>query len=170
MYAYKVIPVMFNSLKLCGLQPARLPHPWGSPGKNTEVGCYALLQGIFPTQGSNPHLLGLLCLLHWQAGSLPVVLPGKPIYLYTGIQIQRNRYREIFYNCFCGKLRSKSHVFTTFPCPLPHSLQLYQAHCGLSLSLSYQPKKNFSLSARFLGNFLICLYTIGLEGQTQNHR
>ena len=26
------------------------------------VGCYALLQGIFPTQGSNPHPLGLL---HW---------------------------------------------------------------------------------------------------------
>ena len=27
------------------------------PGKNTGVGCYALLQGIFPTQGSNPGLL-----------------------------------------------------------------------------------------------------------------
>ena len=26
--------------------------PWDSPGKNTEVGCYALLQGIFLTQGS----------------------------------------------------------------------------------------------------------------------
>ena len=29
-----------------------------SPGKNTGVGCHALLQGIFPTQGSNP---GFLC-------------------------------------------------------------------------------------------------------------
>ena len=28
-----------------------------SPGKNTEVGCHALLQGIFPTQGLNPGLL-----------------------------------------------------------------------------------------------------------------
>ena len=28
-----------------------------SPGKNTEVGCHALLQGIFPIQGSNPGLL-----------------------------------------------------------------------------------------------------------------
>ena len=27
------------------------------PGKNTGVGCHALLQGIFPTQGSNPGLL-----------------------------------------------------------------------------------------------------------------
>ena len=27
-----------------------------SPGKNTGVGCHVLLQGIFPTQGSNPGL------------------------------------------------------------------------------------------------------------------
>ena len=27
-----------------------------SPGKNTGIGCHALLQGIFPTQGSNPGL------------------------------------------------------------------------------------------------------------------
>ena len=37
--------------------------------------CHALLQGIFPTQGSN---LCLLSLLHWQLGSLPPVSPGKP--------------------------------------------------------------------------------------------
>ena len=28
-----------------------------SPGKNTGVGCHSLLQGIFPTQGSNPGFL-----------------------------------------------------------------------------------------------------------------
>ena len=28
-----------------------------SPGRNTGVGCHALLQGIFPTQASNPHHL-----------------------------------------------------------------------------------------------------------------
>ena len=31
-----------------------------SPGKNTGAGCHALLQGTFPTQGSNPNLLHLL--------------------------------------------------------------------------------------------------------------
>ena len=31
--------------------------PWNSPGKNTAVGCHSLLQGIFLTQESNPHLL-----------------------------------------------------------------------------------------------------------------
>ena len=39
------------------------------------VGSYFLLQGIFLTQGSNPYLL---CFLHWQADSLPLVQPGKP--------------------------------------------------------------------------------------------
>ena len=31
-----------------------------SPGKNTGVGCHAVLQGIFPTQGLNLHLLCLV--------------------------------------------------------------------------------------------------------------
>ena len=31
--------------------------PWDFPGKSTGVGCHFLLQGIFPTQGSNPGLL-----------------------------------------------------------------------------------------------------------------
>ena len=30
--------------------------PWDSPGKNTGMGYHFLLQGIFPTQGSNPGL------------------------------------------------------------------------------------------------------------------
>ena len=33
--------------------------PWNFPD-NTGVGCHFLLQGIFPTQNSNPHLLHLL--------------------------------------------------------------------------------------------------------------
>ena len=32
-------------------------YPWNFPGKNNGVGCNSLLQGIFPTQGSNPGLL-----------------------------------------------------------------------------------------------------------------
>ena len=51
------------------------PLSCDSPGKNTGVGCDALLQGIFPTWGSNPHHF---CLLHWQAGSLPLAPPQKP--------------------------------------------------------------------------------------------
>ena len=43
-----------------GLQPTRLLCPWDSPGKNTGVGCRALLQGIVPARGSNPHYVWLL--------------------------------------------------------------------------------------------------------------
>ena len=38
------------------LQPARLLHPWDSPGKNTGADCHSLLQRIFLTQGLNPGL------------------------------------------------------------------------------------------------------------------
>ena len=47
--------VVSDSLQPHESQPARL-CPWDSPGKNTGVGCHALLQGIFSTQGSNPSL------------------------------------------------------------------------------------------------------------------
>ena len=60
-------PVMSSYSRLPRLQPAS-SSPWDSPGKDTGLGCRALLQGIFPTQGSNPCLLRLL---PWQAGSLP---------------------------------------------------------------------------------------------------
>ena len=39
------------------------------------MGCHALLQGTFPTQGSN------WSLLHWQAGSLPLSHEGSPIFM-----------------------------------------------------------------------------------------
>ena len=52
-----------------GLQPTKLLCPWDFPGKSTGMGCYALLQGIFLTQGPN---LSLLSLLHWLADSLPL--------------------------------------------------------------------------------------------------
>ena len=49
--------VIADSLPSHGLQPAMFLCPWDSPGRNTGVGCYSLLQGIFPTQRSNPGLL-----------------------------------------------------------------------------------------------------------------
>ena len=51
------------------------PLSMGFSRREYWVGCHALLQGIFPTQGLNSRLW---CLLHWQAGSLPLVPPLKP--------------------------------------------------------------------------------------------
>ena len=75
--------VCAKSLHLCltfwhqmDCSPAQLLCPRDSPGKNTGVGCHALLQEIFLIQGLNPSLLHLL---NWQVGSLLLVPPGKPV-------------------------------------------------------------------------------------------
>ena len=60
------------------------PRPWDSPGKNTGVGCHALLQGILSIKELNPFLF---CLLHWQVGSLPLAPPGKPMPYGADIQL-----------------------------------------------------------------------------------
>ena len=65
--------VVSNSLQSHELQPTRFFCPWDFPGKNTGVGCHFLLQGILPTQELN------LCLLHWQADSLPLSYQGDKI-------------------------------------------------------------------------------------------
>ena len=56
--------------QLCpALRPRGLYSPWNFPGQYPRVGSCSLLQRIFPTQGSNPHLLRPL---RWQADSLPL--------------------------------------------------------------------------------------------------
>ena len=46
------------------LWPHGLHSSWNSPGQNTGVGSLSLLQGIFPTQGSNPVLPKCRWILH----------------------------------------------------------------------------------------------------------
>ena len=59
---YTVVSALFNeksessSVMSNSLRPHGLYSPWKSPGQNTGVGSLSLLQGIFPTQGSNPAL------------------------------------------------------------------------------------------------------------------
>ena len=63
---------MSDSVRPRRWKPTRLLCPWDSPGKNTGVGSFSLLQGIFPTQGLNPgfpHCRQILYQLSYQ-GSL----------------------------------------------------------------------------------------------------
>ena len=73
--------VMSHSLQPHGLLSTRLLCPWNSPAKNTGVGCQALLQGMFPNQGSK---LGLLhcrqILYHLSHQSSPFQLIGDLIF------------------------------------------------------------------------------------------
>ena len=75
----KSCPTLCNSID-CSL-PGSSVHG-DSPGRNTGVDCHALLQGIFLTQASNPHLL---CLLHRRQILYPLSHLGSPfeIYEYT---------------------------------------------------------------------------------------
>ena len=68
--------VVSNSLRRHGPWPTRLLCPWDSPTKSTGVGCRFLAQGS-SRPGDQTHTS--LCLLHWQAGSLPPAPPGNPI-------------------------------------------------------------------------------------------
>ena len=74
--------VVSDSSPSHALCPTGLLCAWNFPGKNTGVGCHFLLQGIFLTQGSNPHLLSPL---HWQVNSLPLAPPGKLSLCLSGI-------------------------------------------------------------------------------------
>ena len=108
------------------MQPARLFCPWDFPGKNTGVGCHFLLQGILPIQVSNLHLLYLL---HLQAGSLPLVPPGKPIsFLCSVASVVSNSVR-------------------------PHGQQCTRLPC-----MQDSPGKNTGVGCHFLLHYLIVSY------------
>ena len=75
----------------------QVPLSVDSLDKNTGVGCHALLQGIILAQGSN---LCVLCLLHRQAGSLPLAPPGKPLIHTHWLQITADG--QQIWVCFLG--------------------------------------------------------------------
>ena len=130
--------VLSDSLWPRRLQPTRLLCPWDSPGKNPGVGRHALLQGIFPTQGSNsglsrgrwilyhlshqgsPWILGLLhgifpaqelnLGLCIAAGSLPAELPAKPLPQSMGLQKSQKGLSD--WVCTHAQVRSPVKRFT----------------------------------------------------------
>ena len=70
-----------------GLQPTSLLCLWDFSGKTSGVGSHFLLQGLFPTQGLNLHLL------HLQVGSLTLSHHGSPFLIHQLIKIQTQHLR-----------------------------------------------------------------------------
>ena len=85
-----VIP---DSLRPHGLQPTRLLCPWDFPGKDTGVGCHFLLQGIFPTQGSN------LGLLHCRQILYQLSYTHTHIYIWASLVAQLVKNLQICLQC-----------------------------------------------------------------------
>ena len=79
--ACSVASVVSNSVGPHGLQPARLLYSWDFPCKNTGVDCFALLQGIFLTQGLNLGLGGggHICTIVWSEAKLQGGSTAPPI-------------------------------------------------------------------------------------------
>ena len=69
--------VVSDFLRPHRLWPARLLHPWDSPGKNTGGGCHSLLQGIFLTLGSNLVCRQILYSLRHQGSRSRPVIKGQ---------------------------------------------------------------------------------------------
>ena len=129
--------VFAKSLQLCPtlcdpmyLQPSRILCPWDSPGKNTGVGCHALLQGIFPTQGLNP------CLMFPALAGFPLSGPVEkstvvshlvflPKNLTVNLTKKKKKMLLTFVNCFtfsykdCRQAEGRQQ---RSPCPVSHSV------------------------------------------------
>ena len=100
----------------------RILCPWDSSGKYTGMGCHSLHQRTFPTQRSNPCLL---CLLRWQAGSLPLVPPAKPKLLFIVV-------------CCCSVTQSTRLFVTPF---------IAACQASLSITISWSLLKFMSIES-----------------------
>ena len=94
------------------LRPHGLYSPWNSPGQNTGVGSLSLLQGIFPTQGSNPNLLHCRQILYRLSHQ------GSPPYIFW-IQISLI---NISKSSVCG---FSSHFLDVFNCSTKFFTMMY---------------------------------------------
>ena len=158
----KSCPTLCNPMDC---SPIRLLCPWDFPVKNTGVGFYFLLQGIFPTQGWNSHML------HWQADSLPLSHQGSPpatgyFQTYLGIRFMWRLKK-------CPKLSSSLQLnwiktFEGFPCGSACKESTCNAgDLGLIPGLGRSPGegKGFPLQCSGLENPMDCI----VHGVTKRH-
>ena len=96
-------PTLGNSMDC---RPAGSPVLEDSPGKNTGVGCHALLQGIFPTQGLNPDLPWGRWILY------PLSYKGTPTTAMVGIVIMKYWYKHQLCRT-AGVIKSGASLFNT---------------------------------------------------------
>ena len=109
--------VVSGSLRLHGLY-----SPENSPGQNTGVGSLSLLQGISPTQGSNPGLL--LCrqiLYQLNHKGSPQILEWVAYPFSSGSSWPRNWTRV---SCIAGGFFTKWAIGKAHSCPCRSAKQL----------------------------------------------
>ena len=114
------LSVMSNSLQSHGLQLTRLLCPWDFPDKNSGVGCSFLLQGIFPTEGLNLHLLHFRRILYHCAILLYTLLFAiylrSKMSLFSKIVFHKLILDNRYLATLCGLINYR--VFCLFVCLL----------------------------------------------------
>lgn len=117
----------FSHVQFCAAlwttqQSARPLCLWNIPGKNAEVGCHALLQGSW-----RPGIWSTsLRLLHWQAGSLPWLLPGKPQWMcmcFRNIYLTHAFLESYFRRIGSAKQKNKSRQINMWICEIEGQAQ-----------------------------------------------
>ena len=82
------------------LKSSRLVCPWDSPERNAGVDCHALLQGIFPTQVLNPHLMSAALAGGFYATSATWKAHGLVIYCLYYVELYYlYSFLISFFNC-----------------------------------------------------------------------
>ena len=126
-------------------RPHGLYSPWHSPGQNNGVGSLSLLQGIFPSQGSNPGLPHCRQILYQLSHQGSPRIPDWEAYPFSsGSSQPRNRTRV---SCIAGgffthwAIREESSCICPcygpfiLPCPSPTaSTGSFSPSASLSLS------------------------------------
>ena len=139
--------VVSDSLLPHGLQPAKFFCPWDSPGKHTGVGCHDLLQGIFPTQESNPGLLHCRQMLYQLShqGS-PGILEWVAYHFSRGTSRPRNRNRV---SCTAGVVftnwTTQDRIQLVF-CPIPLSSWSSPFRPGTMAVEGWEPRQDAKLT------------------------
>ena len=96
-----------------------LYNPWNSPGQNTGIGNISLLQGIFPTQGSNPSLPHCRWILYQLSHRittncgkfLETGIPILPASWETCMQVKKQQLKLNMEQCTGSKLRKVKAVY-----------------------------------------------------------
>ena len=144
------------------LQPQGLYSPWNSPGQNTGVGSLSLLQGIFPTQGSNPDLPRCRQILYSEA-TREALIDGWTATDTTACQVRHPILflkHATFFHIFVSSLHSS---FWSNP-----SVILDVNHCTSALAFCFhsQPSRNHYFQCEALPvfpdtcHFFLCTYLI----------
>ena len=152
--------------------PTRLLSPWDTPGENTGVGCHSLLQGIFPTQRSNPGLLhsvqfsSLTQSCQTLCDPMDCSMPGFPVY-HQLLELAQTHVHRV------GDVTQTSHPLSS-PSPpasvLP-SIRVFSSESVLhfrwskywSFSFSISPSNKYSGLISFRMNWLDLLQSKGVS-------